>query len=76
LGVSTVTGIYNDRLQIKLLIKTLKQNLKIKTFSGTIPNRDTSNQPFFVTNQTKPSPVTSSITSSAFYFLGSLKGPH
>ena len=38
LGASTVAAIYKDRWQIELLFKTLKQNLKIKTFVGTSAN--------------------------------------
>jgi hypothetical protein len=38
LGASTVAAIYKDRWQIELFFKTLKQNLKIKTFVGTSAN--------------------------------------
>lgn len=34
-GATTIAAIYQDRWQIKLLFKALKQNLKIKTFVGT-----------------------------------------
>ena len=37
-GATTVARIYQDRWQIELLFKALKQNLKIKTFVGTSPN--------------------------------------
>jgi IS4 transposase len=38
LGATTVGAIYNDRWQIELFFKALKQNLKIKTFVGTSAN--------------------------------------
>lgn len=38
LGASTVAAIYKDRWQIETFFKTLKQNLKIKTFVGTSAN--------------------------------------
>jgi IS4 transposase len=38
LGATTIAAIYKDRWQIELFFKTLKQNLKIKTFVGTSPN--------------------------------------
>ncbi len=38
LGASTIAAIYKDRWQIELFFKTLKQNLKIKTFVGTSAN--------------------------------------
>lgn len=34
-GATTIAAIYNDRWQIELLFKTVKQHLKIKTFVGT-----------------------------------------
>jgi IS4 transposase len=37
-GVTTIAAIYKDRWQIELFFKALKQNLKIKTFVGTIAN--------------------------------------
>jgi IS4 transposase len=37
-GATTIARIYNDRWQIELLFKALKQNLKIKTFVGTSAN--------------------------------------
>ncbi len=38
LGASTIAAIYKDRWQIELFFKALKQNLKIKTFVGTLAN--------------------------------------
>ena len=38
LGATTVASIYQDRWQIELFFKALKQNLKIKTFVGTSAN--------------------------------------
>jgi Transposase DDE domain/Domain of unknown function (DUF4372) len=38
LAASTIGAIYNDRWQIELFFKALKQNLKIKTFVGTSEN--------------------------------------
>jgi hypothetical protein len=38
LGASTIAAIYKDRWQIEAFFRTLKQNLKIKTFVGTSPN--------------------------------------
>jgi hypothetical protein len=37
-GATTVSAIYKDRWQIEIFFKTLKQNLKIKTFVGTSKN--------------------------------------
>ena len=37
-GASTIAAIYKDRWQIELFFKTLKQNLKVKTFVGTSEN--------------------------------------
>lgn len=37
-GPSTIAAIYKDRWQIEIFLKTIKQNLKIKTFVGTSPN--------------------------------------
>lgn len=37
-GASTVSDIYRQRWQIEVFFKTLKQNLKIKTFVGTSEN--------------------------------------
>jgi hypothetical protein len=37
-GATTISAIYKDRWQIELFFKTLKQNLKIKTFIGTSEN--------------------------------------
>lgn len=37
-GSSTIARIYKDRWQIEIFFKTLKQNLKIKTFVGTTEN--------------------------------------
>jgi hypothetical protein len=34
----TISAIYKDRWQIEIFFKTIKQNLKIKTFVGTSPN--------------------------------------
>ena len=39
LGSSTIYAIYKDRWQVELFFKALKQNLKIKTFVGTIGQR-------------------------------------
>lgn len=38
LAASTIGAIYKDRWQIEIFFKTLKQQLKIKTFVGTSPN--------------------------------------
>jgi hypothetical protein len=37
-GATTIAAIYKDRWEIELFFKTLKQNLKIKTFVGTSEN--------------------------------------
>jgi hypothetical protein len=37
-GASTIAAIYRDRWQIEVFFKTLKQNLKIKSFIGTSEN--------------------------------------
>jgi len=37
-GPTTISAIYKDRWQIEIFFKTIKQNLKIKTFVGTSPN--------------------------------------
>jgi len=37
-GASTIAQIYKDRWQIEIFFKTLKQNLKVKSFVGTSPN--------------------------------------
>jgi len=37
-AATTITRIYKDRWQIEVFFKTIKQNLKIKTFVGTSPN--------------------------------------
>ena len=37
-GATTVASIYKDRWQIEVFFKTIKQNLKIKTFVGTSAN--------------------------------------
>ena len=37
-GASTIANVYRDRWQIEVFFKTLKQNLKIKTFIGTTEN--------------------------------------
>jgi hypothetical protein len=37
-GPTTIARLYNDRLQIELLFKSLKQHLKVKTFVGTSAN--------------------------------------
>ncbi len=37
-GATTISTIYKDRWQIEIFFKTIKQNLKIKTFVGTTPN--------------------------------------
>lgn len=37
-GSTTIASIYKDRWQIEVFFKTIKQNLKIKTFVGTSPN--------------------------------------
>lgn len=37
-GATTIAAIYKDRWQIEVFFKTIKQNLKIKTFVGTTPN--------------------------------------
>jgi hypothetical protein len=37
-GPTTIAAVYGDRWQIEIFFKTIKQNLKIKTFVGTSPN--------------------------------------
>ena len=37
-GATTISAIYKDRWQIELFFKTIKQNLRIKTFVGTMEN--------------------------------------
>lgn len=37
-GATTISAIYKDRWQIEVFFKTLKQNLKVKTFVGTTEN--------------------------------------
>jgi len=37
-GATTIAHIYKDRWQIEIFFKTIKQNLKIKTFVGTSRN--------------------------------------
>lgn len=37
-GATTIAAICKDRWQIEIFFKTIKQNLKIKTFVGTSPN--------------------------------------
>jgi hypothetical protein len=37
-AASTIAAIYKERWQIEIFFKTLKQNLKIKTFVGSSPN--------------------------------------
>ncbi|MEC4685116.1 MAG: IS4 family transposase [Nitrospirota bacterium] len=37
-GSTTIASIYKDRWQIEIFFKTIKQNLKIKTFVGTSAN--------------------------------------
>lgn len=37
-GSTTIAAIYKDRWQIEIFFKTIKQNLRIKTFIGTSPN--------------------------------------
>lgn len=37
-GATTISAIYKDRWEIEIFFKTLKQNLKIKTFIGTTEN--------------------------------------
>jgi hypothetical protein len=37
-GATTLSAIYKERWQIEIFFKTIKQNLKIKTFVGTSPN--------------------------------------
>lgn len=37
-GPTTIAAIYKDRWQIEIFFKTIKQNLRIKTFVGTSPN--------------------------------------
>lgn len=37
-GATTIAAIYRDRWQIEIFFKTVKQNLKIKTFVGTSAN--------------------------------------
>jgi len=38
LGASTISAIYKDRWEIEIFFKTIKQNLRIKTFIGTSSN--------------------------------------
>ena len=38
LGASTIAAVYKERWQIEIFFKTLKQNLRVKTFVGTSPN--------------------------------------
>ena len=37
-GATTISAIYKDRWQIEIFFKTIKQNLRIKTFVGTSAN--------------------------------------
>jgi len=37
-GSTTIAVVYKDRWQIEIFFKTIKQDLKIKTFVGTSPN--------------------------------------
>lgn len=37
-GATTIAAIYKDRWQIEIFFKTIKQNLRIKSFVGTSPN--------------------------------------
>jgi len=37
-GSTTIAAIYKDRRQIEIFFKTIKQNLRIKTFVETSPN--------------------------------------
>jgi len=37
-GATTIAAIYKDRWEIEIFFKTLKQNLKVKTFVGTSDN--------------------------------------
>lgn len=37
-GSTTISAVYKDRWQVEIFFKTIKQNLKIKTFVGTSPN--------------------------------------
>lgn len=37
-GATTISSIYKDRWQIEIFFKTIKQNLRIKTFVGNSPN--------------------------------------
>jgi hypothetical protein len=37
-GATTIAAIYKDRWEIEIFFKTLKQNLKVKTFVGTTDN--------------------------------------
>ena len=37
-GATTIASIYQDRWEIELFFKALKQNLKVKTFVGTSEN--------------------------------------
>ena len=37
-AASTIGAVYKDRWEIEIFFKTIKQNLKIKTFVGTTPN--------------------------------------
>ena len=38
-GPTTIAAAYKDRWQIEIFFKTITQNLKIKTFVGTSPER-------------------------------------
>lgn len=38
LAASTIANVYKDRWQVEIFFKTLKQNLRIKSFVGTSPN--------------------------------------
>lgn len=37
-GSTTIAATYKERWQIEIFFKTIKQNLRIKTFMGTSPN--------------------------------------
>ena len=37
-GATTIAAIYKDRWEIEVFFRTLKQNLRVKTFVGTTPN--------------------------------------
>jgi len=37
-GSTAIAAIYKDRWQIEIFFKTIKQNLRIKTFVGAFPN--------------------------------------